>query len=129
LKCEQASCDQHSGDGNPAYSGAMLAGLESSGWLRVPDSITIEIYHVDTDAVFHLAFAEVVKKRSPPRVLSEIIGNTFRQQNVTVIAAIHHALGHVYSGSCDVGLLVQVSDLVHRTAVNAHAHAQFRMIL
>ena len=96
--------------------------LEPLGHLRIPDSITVEIHHVDTDAVFDLAFAKVVKKRSPARILCQIIGNPFGEQNVTGIAAVHHALGHVDSGACDIGLLVQISDLVNGTAVNAHSH-------
>ena len=101
----------------------LLKNLEPLWHLRIPDSVTVEIHHVDADAVFDLAFAKVVKKRPPARILCEIIGNAFGEQNVTVIAAIHHALGHVYSGACDIGLLVQISDLVYRAAVNPHSHA------
>ena len=100
----------------------MLPDLELPGGLRISDSVAIEIHHVDADAMFHLAFAEVMEKRSPTRILCEIVGNAFGEQNVTVIAAVHHSLGDVDSGACDIGLFVQISDLVHRTAVNAHAH-------
>ena len=123
LKCEQCSHQRNSSDRNPAYSATMLLeNLEPLWHLRIPDSITVEIHHVDTDAMFDLAFAKVVKERSPARILCEIIGDAFGKENVTGIAAVHHALGHVYSGACDIGLLIQISDLVNGTAVNAHSH-------
>ena len=101
----------------------LLKNLEPLWHLRIPDSVTVEIHHIDTDAMFDLAFAKVMKERSPARILCKIIGNAFGEQNVAVIAAVHHALGHVYSGACDIGLFIQISDLVHGTAVNAHSHA------
>ena len=101
----------------------LLKNLEPLWHSRIPDSVTVEIHHIDTNAVFDLAFAKVMKKRSPARILCKIIGNALGKEDVAVVAAVHHALSYVYSGACDIGLLVQISDLVHRTAVNAHSHA------
>ncbi len=96
--------------------------------LRIADSITVEIHHVDADPVLDLAFAKVVKERWPARILFQIIGHALGEQNVTGIAAVHHSLRQVYAGACDVGLLVQISDLIYRTAVNAHSHSKFGML-
>ena len=101
----------------------LLKNLEPLWHLRIPDSITVEIHHVDAHAVFDLALAKVMKERSPARILCQIIGNALGKQDVTFIAAVHYPLCHVYSGACDIGLLVQISDLVYGTAVNAHPHA------
>src|ERR1043166_4624782 len=100
----------------------LLKNLKTLRWLRIPDSIAIEIHYADANAVFDFAFAKVVKKRSPARILCEIVRNALGKQDVTVIAAVHYALGHIYPRACDVGLLIQVSDFVHGTAVNSHSH-------
>ena len=44
------------------------------------------------------------------------------------IAAIHHPLSDVDSGSGNVRLLVEIGHLVDRTAVDSHSDAKFRMI-
>jgi hypothetical protein len=49
------------------------------------------------------------------------------EQNVTGITTIHHPLRDVDPRSGDIGLLVQVTDLIDRTAVDAHPHPQFGM--
>ena len=78
--------------------------------------------------MFHFALAEFVQKRSPLRVVLQVIGDPFGNKNVSGIAAIHHPLRDVDAGAGDVCLLVQIGDFVDRPAVNAHAHAQFGMI-
>ena len=45
------------------------------------------------------------------------------------VPAIHHPLRHVNARTGDVGLLVQIADLVNRTAVNPLADAKFWIIL
>ena len=130
LKCEQASHRPPTTATaiQPIRRTMLPEKLELPGGSRIPLSVTMEIHHVDADAMFHLAFAEVMRNYRQRGILCEIVGNAFGQQNVTGIPAVHHALSHVDSGACDIGLLVQVSDLVYRTAVHAHSHAQFRMI-
>ena len=44
------------------------------------------------------------------------------------IAAIHHALSNVDSGSGNVRLLVEIGHFIDRTAVNSHADAKFWMV-
>jgi hypothetical protein len=63
------------------------------------------------------------------RILLEIIGHAFREKNVAGITAIHHPLRDIDPRSGNVCLLVQISDFIDRTAVNAHAHAKFGMTL
>jgi hypothetical protein len=69
-----------------------------------------------------------VEVRLPLIVLFEILGGVLRNQNVAGIAAIHHALSNVDSGSGNVRLLVEIGHFVDRTAVNSHANTKFRMI-
>ena len=56
--------------------------------------------------MFYFADSQIVEERPPPPVLLEVVRDTFRQQNVTRIAAIHHALGDVNARSGDVSLFV-----------------------
>ena len=90
--------------------------------------MTVEIDQVQSLAVFDFALAEIVEIRLPLIVLFEIFGDVVRNQDVAGIAAIHHALSNVDSGSGNVRLLVEIGHLVDRTAVNTHADAKFRMI-
>ena len=78
--------------------------------------------------MFYFAFAEIVQKRTPLRIMLQVVGDTFGKKDVSGIAAIHHSLRDVDAGAGNVGLLVQISDFIDRTAVNSHAHAKFGMI-
>src|SRR5262249_41806330 len=71
----------------------------------------------ERDAVFYLARSKIVQHRPPLRQLFEII-RAFRNENVTGVATIHHALRDVDAGTGDVPLLTQVSHFLHRPAVN-----------
>jgi len=92
------------------------------------DSITVEIHHIDAHAVFDLAFA----KGHEGTIASADIVRDHRQrawkQDVTVFAAIHHRVRHVYSGASILACSFKINDLVHGTACDAHLHAQFRMV-
>jgi hypothetical protein len=57
----------------------------------------------------------------------QIISHMLGEQNVTGITAIHHSLSDVDPGSGNIGLFVQISNLVNWAAVNAHPHLQFGM--
>ncbi len=78
--------------------------------------------------MFHFALAKIVQMRTPLRVVLQITRDAFRKQNVPGIAAIHHSLGSVDAGACDVGLLIHISDLIDWSAVNPHANSKFGMI-
>jgi len=68
LKRKQRSREYDSSDRSPAYWRTMLLkNLESLWHLRIPNSVTIKIHDTDTDTVFDLAFAKVMKERSPAR--------------------------------------------------------------
>src|ERR1700730_8387190 len=95
----------------------------------VADLVSIEIHQRDLLAVFHFAIAELVKMRVPARQRREIVGDAARQQNVTSVAAAHHALGDVDPRAGNVRLLVDIDDAIDRAAVNAHPQFYFRMAL
>ena len=67
--------------------------------------------------------------RTPLRVLFQIIGHMLGEQNVSGVAAIHHALRDVDARAGDVGLFVQIGDFIDRAAVNSHPDLKFRMTL
>ena len=78
--------------------------------------------------MFHFAFAEIMQKRTPLRVVLQVVGDTPGEKNVSGIAAIHHPLRDVDAGAGNVGLFVQVGDFIDRAAVNSHSHVKFGMI-
>ena len=84
---------------------------------------------MEPDAVLDLAFAEVAQTRRPLPVLHQIIRHVLGEKNVPGVAAIHHPLRHVDAGPGDVGAPAHVGHLAHRSAVNAHPHRKFRMLL
>ena len=79
--------------------------------------------------MFHFVFAELGEVGTPLWILFEIVRHVFGEQNMSGIAAIHHPLGDVNSSAGNVRLLIEIGDLVNRSAVNAHPHFQFRMTL
>src|SRR6266480_5186972 len=77
--------------------------------------------------MFHFDRSKIVKKRLPKAIMFQIIRDMPGEQNVSGITAIHYPLGKVNTRASDVGLLVQISDFIHRTAVNSHSHLKFGM--
>jgi hypothetical protein len=63
------------------------------------------------------------------RILFEIVGRAFGKQNVPRIAAVHHALRDVYTGTRHVRHLVDVNDAADRAAVYAHPQGKLRVLL
>jgi hypothetical protein len=47
------------------------------------------------NGAIYFVFAELVQIRFPARIMFQVIGYVFREQNVTGITAIHHPLGDV----------------------------------
>ena len=105
-----------------------LQSLEFFWQLRIADSVAVEIHYTDPNTVLHFAFAGFVQKRTPLRVVLQVVGDTFREQNVSGVATIHYPLGDVNTRAGDVRLLVQVRDFVNGAAVNSHAHPQLGML-
>src|SRR5439155_10606580 len=54
-----------------------------------------KIYDLDLLAVFHFAFAKVVKMRPPMFELLEVFRDPLREQDVIGIAAIHYPLRRI----------------------------------
>jgi hypothetical protein len=50
---------------------------------------------VDADPVFYFDFAKIIQKRTPLRVMFQVVGDAFGNKDVPGIAAIHHPLGDV----------------------------------
>jgi hypothetical protein len=61
--------------------------------------------------------------------MDQIIRHMLGEKNVAGVAAIHHPLRHVDAGPGDVGAPAHVGHLAHRSAVNAHPHGKFRVLL
>src|SRR5712692_7531354 len=78
--------------------------------------------------MFYFAFAEIVEMRVPARKRYEIVRHAFRQENMPGIAAIHHALSHVDTGTGDIGPLVYIQDYIDRPAMNSHPQPNLGMI-
>ena len=88
--------------------------------LRVAKLVAIKVYYTDTHAVFHFTCAKVMQQRPPRIVLIEIFGNPLRKQDMTTIAAIHHALCDIDPGAGDIGPLRHINKSADGTAVYAH---------
>ena len=60
--------------------------------------------------------------------LRQVIRDMLRKKNVARVTAVHHALGEIDARTGDVRAIVHVPDLIDRSAVNPHAHADLRMV-
>ena len=132
LERQEAHCDYGQRDSCPAeFSYRLLPRLPRAlcclEFLRRLRISSLIVAHIDDryfPTVFYFAFTKFVQKRTPSRVLLQIVGDTFRKKNVTSIAAIHHSLRHIDASAGDIGLLVQIGDFVDGAAMNAHADAK-----
>src|SRR5262249_43393480 len=88
----------------------------------------VEIHDRNAHTVLYFAFAEIVQAWLPARIMLKIFRDMLREQNMTGISAIHHALCDVYPRASDIGLLVKIRDGVHMSAVNPHSNTKLRMI-
>ena len=84
---------------------------------------------MQAQSMLDLAFAEIVQARLPMPVLAEVLGNMRGEKNMPGIAAIHHSLRHVDSGTGYIHFLINIRDSVDRAAVNSHPQLDTRMIL
>src|SRR5439155_52057 len=82
--------------------GSNTRSLHFFGHGRIPEFFRVEIHDRKPNAVFHLSFAEVMEVRAPVRIMLEILGDAFGNQNMPRITAIHHSLRHVNPGASDV---------------------------
>ena len=71
--------------------------------------------------MFNLCFADLVQLRFPLGVLGEIIGGARGEEDMSGVAAVHHPLRNVYSGTGQVRLVVYILDRIDRPAVDSHS--------
>ena len=74
-----------------------------------------------------LAFAQIVQLRPPMPILLQIFRDSFREQDVPAIAAIHHSLRHVDAWPGDIRAPTDIGYLADRAAVNTHSHWEVGM--
>jgi hypothetical protein len=70
-------------------------------------------------AMFYLALAEVMQLCRPRPILREILRHSLGEQNVSLFAAIHHALCHVDPSAGNVRATTHVGNFTHRSAITA----------
>ena len=75
------------------------------------------------------AFAEIMQKRSPLFVFSQIVGDAFGEKNVSGVAAIHHPLRHVDPSAREIGSFVYIDHAANWSAVDSHPKLQARMFI
>ncbi len=95
----------------------------------VAQRLGVEIDQMEPDTVLDLALTEVAQPRRPLPRMDQIIRHMLGEKNVAGVAAIHHPLRHVDAGPGDVGASAHVGHLAHRSAVNAHPHRKFGVLL
>src|SRR5207244_12765538 len=88
---------------------------------RVAGCISIGIRDANTNTILNFERTKVVQERSPLFVFFDIFSDMLRKQNVTGIAAIHHPLRHIKSGTGKIGLTVHIDDTAHRSAVYSYS--------
>ncbi len=80
---------------------------------------------METQAVFHFAFAEILQVRLPVAIVAQVVGDVLGEENVARIAAVEDTLRNIDSGAGHIDPIIHVSDLIHRAAMNPHAHRNF----
>jgi hypothetical protein len=88
---------------------------------RVPDVVGAEIDYAKLHTVFYFARAKIVQKQSLFLELAQIFGDVFGKQNVARIAAAHHAVRQIQTGTSQVRLNSYVHHPADGSAVHAHA--------
>jgi hypothetical protein len=97
--------------------------------LRIACAIAAKVNDSQTNTVLHFTFAEIVQPGRPFSMFVQIIGDVFKEQDVTGIAAIHHSLRHVNPTTGDVGAPANISYFTNRAAMNSHPHGNLGMSL
>src|SRR5947209_191575 len=94
---------------------------------RIANAIAVKIDYPETNAMLHLAFAEIVQEWLPVAVMFQVFSHVSGQKNMSGITAIHHSLRDVNSGAGNISLLIQIADFVNGSAVNTHPQPQPRI--
>src|SRR4029453_14404806 len=82
-----------------------FSSLEFLRDLWIAEVLFVKIKQVQTQAVFHLALAQIVQVRLPVAIARQVFGHMRGQKNVSGISAIQNPLGDVDSRSSKVCLI------------------------
>ena len=99
----------------------LLQDFEFFRQLRIACLIRVKIHNCHARSMFHFAFAQIMEERSPMFVFSQIVGDAFGEKNVSSVAAIHHPLRHVDSGTGEIGMTVDIDHAADWAAVHSHS--------
>src|SRR5579871_3777044 len=97
--------------------------------LLIPQRVLGKAIELKLEPVLDLIDTQIMEAIAPVGELLQHLRYVSRQQDVTRIPAIHHALRYVDSDADHVDLFADVGVKLHWAGVNAHADAQFRMAL
>ena len=84
----------------------------------------MEIDDIEPDAVFDFALTNLVQVRSPSAILREIVGTSFRKQNMSGVAAVHYPLCDRDTNPSHIRSLIDIDNFIDRPAVDSNAHRQ-----
>src|SRR5262249_47739582 len=93
------------------------------------DTVAVQIYDADTDAMFHFARSQVVEKWSPFFKFSQVFGDMLGEENVAGIATIHDTLREIQASAGEIRSFVYIDNAANWPAVNPHPKLQARMFL
>src|SRR5262245_45774214 len=79
--------------------------------------------------MFDFYLSAVVQKGLPVSIMFQVFSYVLGKKNVAHVAAVHHALRDVNSGTGDIGAIVYVGDGTHRAAVNSHSNSNRTVIV
>src|SRR4029077_10537725 len=74
------------------------------------------------------ASAEVVQERSPTLIVFEVLSDMFGKENVSGLAAIHHPLRYIKTGTSEIRVTIHIYHAADRTAVYSHPKLQAGML-
>src|SRR5436190_2108063 len=77
--------------------------------------------------MLHFAFAEIMQERPPMFVSFEIFGDVSGEEDVAGVAAVHHPLRHIQTGTGQVRLAVYIDHAADWAAVHSHPKSYSRV--
>ena len=107
---------------DPARPGLAFSLRPQFGWHRTVTSfVRAQIYDLQFDAVLHFAEAKVVEQRPPLFVSFEILGHVSGEKNMSGVAARHHSLRRIKTGTGKVGLTAHIDHAADWATVRSHS--------
>ena len=95
--------------------------------LGIAELVGVKIDHRNARTVLHFRLPQIVQMLVPMAELFQVFGDVLGEQDVTGIAAIHHALGDVDAGTGNVGPTAHIYYPAYRPTVHAHTQPELRM--